>query len=116
LEVDDNGDDENPRGFKSGLKFSQCVCQIDLYLSVVGLYIVKKHLNYWELWKTVIVHWILQGGSCKGTVVLCKTCEAVNGELKCVVSLLLSVINLRDGFMSTSLCNLFGLKGLYYKV
>ncbi len=49
-------------------------------------------------------------------MVLCKTCETINGELKCVVFLLLCVVNLRDGVMSTSLCNLFGLKGLCYKV
>jgi hypothetical protein len=49
-------------------------------------------------------------------VVLCKTCEVVNGELKCVIFLLLCVVNLRDGAMNTSLNNLFGLKGLSYKV
>ncbi len=46
---------------------------------------------------------------------LCKTCEAVNGELKRVF-FFLCVVNLRGGVMSTSLCNLFGLKGLCYKV
>jgi len=49
-------------------------------------------------------------------VVLCKTCETVIGELKCVVFLILCVVNLRDGVMSTSLCNLFELRDLYYKV
>jgi hypothetical protein len=49
-------------------------------------------------------------------VVLCKTYEAITGELKCVVFLLLCVVNLKDGVMSTSLCNLFGLKDLCYKV
>ncbi len=49
-------------------------------------------------------------------MILCKTYEAVNGELKCVVFLLLCVVNLMDGVMNTSLCNLFGLKGLCYKV
>jgi hypothetical protein len=49
-------------------------------------------------------------------VVLCKTCEAVNGELKCVVFFFLCVVNLRGGVMNIGLCNLFGLRGLYYKV
>jgi hypothetical protein len=49
-------------------------------------------------------------------VVLCKTYEAINGELKCVVFLLLCVVNLRDGVISISLCNLFKFKGLHYKV
>ncbi len=47
-----------------------------------------------------------------GVVVLCKTCEAVIGELKCVVFLLLCVVNMRDGVKSTGLCNLFGLRDL----
>jgi hypothetical protein len=47
-------------------------------------------------------------------VVLCKTYEVVNGELKCVVFLLLCVVNLKDGVMSTGLSNLFGLRGLCY--
>jgi len=45
-------------------------------------------------------------------VVLCKTCETISGELKCVVLLLLCVVNLRDGVMSIGLCNLSGLGGL----
>ncbi len=49
-------------------------------------------------------------------MVLCKTCETIIGELKCVVFLLLCVVNLRDGVMNISLCNLFGLKDLYYKM
>jgi hypothetical protein len=49
-------------------------------------------------------------------VVFCKTCETITKELKCVVFLLLCVVNLRDGVMSTSLCNLFGLWGLCHKV
>ncbi len=49
-------------------------------------------------------------------MVLCKTCEAVNGELKCVVFFFLCVVNLRGGVMNIGLCNLFGLRGLYYKV
>jgi len=64
-----------------------CVCQVDLCVNFVDLHIMKKHLNYWELWKIVTVCWILQGWSCKGVVVLCKTCEVVNGELKRVVFL-----------------------------
>ncbi len=49
-------------------------------------------------------------------MVLCKTCEIVTGELKCVVFLLLCVVNLRDGVMNTGLCNLFGLRDLCYKM
>jgi hypothetical protein len=36
--------------------------------------------------------------------------------LKCVVFLLLCVVNLRDGVMNTSLCNLFRLRDLCYKM
>jgi len=43
-------------------------------------------------------------------MVLCKTCEIINGELKYVVFFLLCVLNLRGGIMSTGVCNLFGLK------
>jgi hypothetical protein len=49
-------------------------------------------------------------------MVLCKTCETVTRELKCVVFLLLCLVDLRDGVMSIGLCNLFGLKSLCYKV
>jgi hypothetical protein len=42
---------------------------------------MKEHPHYWKLRKTVTFHQILQGGSYKGVVVLCKTCEAINGEL-----------------------------------
>ncbi len=49
-------------------------------------------------------------------MVICKTYEAVNGELKCVVFFLLCVVNLRGGVMSIGLSNLFGLKGLCYNV
>jgi hypothetical protein len=52
-----------------------------------------------------------------GVVVLCKTCEAITiGESKCVVFLLLCVVNLRDGIMNIGLCNLFRLRDLCYKV
>jgi hypothetical protein len=45
----DKGDDENFRGLKSSQKsFSICVCWVDMYVSV-GLHIMKKHPNYWEL-------------------------------------------------------------------
>jgi hypothetical protein len=47
---------------------------------------------------------------------LCKTCEAITGELKCVIFLLLFVVNLKDGVMSIGICNLFGLGDLCYKV
>ncbi len=49
-------------------------------------------------------------------MVLCKTCETDTWELKCVVFLLLCVVNLRDGVMNISLCNLFGLRDLCYKM
>jgi hypothetical protein len=49
-------------------------------------------------------------------MVLCKTCETINGELKCVILFFLCMFNLRGGVMNNGLCNLFGLKGLYYKV
>ncbi len=45
-------------------------------------------------------------------MVLCKTCEAVKYELKCVLFFLLCVVNLRGGVMGTGLRNLFGLRGL----
>jgi hypothetical protein len=43
---------------------------------------------------------------------LCKTCDAVNEKFKCVIFSYLCVVNLRGDVMSTSLCNLFELKGL----
>ncbi len=49
-------------------------------------------------------------------MVLCKTCEAIKGELKCVVFLFLCVVNLRDGVMSIGLCNSFGLMDLCYQM
>jgi hypothetical protein len=49
-------------------------------------------------------------------VVLCKTCEVIIGELKCVVFMFLCVVYLRDDVMSTDLCNLFGLKDICYKM
>jgi len=91
-----------------------CVCYVDLCVNVVDLHIMKEHLNYRELWKTVTFHRILQGGSCKGVMVLCKTWEVVNGELKCVVFFFfLCILNLRGGVMNTGLCNLFWLRGFY---
>jgi hypothetical protein len=49
-------------------------------------------------------------------VVLCKTCEAIVGELKYVVFLFLCVLYLRDGVMSIGLCNPFGLRDLCYQM
>jgi hypothetical protein len=49
-------------------------------------------------------------------VVLCKTCEAVTRELKCVVFLFLCVVNLRDSVKNTRLCNLSGLMVLNYQM
>jgi hypothetical protein len=41
--------DENLRGLKSDKKsFSICVCRVDLYVSVVGLHIMRKQPDYWE--------------------------------------------------------------------
>jgi hypothetical protein len=43
----DEGDDENLKGLKNGQKsFSICVCWVDMYVSVVGMHIMKKHPNY----------------------------------------------------------------------
>ncbi len=85
MKVDDKGDDEDLKGFKSSLESSQCVCQVDLCVNVVDLHIMKRHFNYWELRKIVTFCRILQGGLCKGAMVFCKICETINGELKCVV-------------------------------
>jgi hypothetical protein len=52
----------------------------------------------------------------KGLWLFVKLVKQSNGELKRVVFLLLCVVNLRDGVMSTDLCNLFGLRDLCYKV
>ncbi len=41
-------------------------------------------------------------------MVLCKTCETIDGELKCVFFFFLCVVNLRGGVMSIGSCNLFG--------
>jgi hypothetical protein len=65
-----------------------CVCWVDLCVNV-DMHIMKKHPNYWELQKIVTFCRISQGGSCKGVMVFCKTCEVVNGELKCVVFFLM---------------------------
>ncbi len=46
LKVDDEEDDEDLKGFKSGLESSQCVCQVDLCENVVNIHIMKKHPNY----------------------------------------------------------------------
>jgi hypothetical protein len=55
LEVDDERDDEDPRGLKSVLEFSQCVCvELICVWHVVGLHIMREHPNYWELWRIVI--------------------------------------------------------------
>jgi hypothetical protein len=51
----DKGDDENLRGLKNCQKpFSIFVCWVDLYVSVVGLHIMRDHPNYRELRKTII--------------------------------------------------------------
>ncbi len=46
----DKGDDESFKGLKSGQNsFSICVCWVNLYVSVVGLHIMREHPDYWEL-------------------------------------------------------------------
>ncbi len=96
--------------------FSPVFSRVDLCVNVIDLHIMREHPNYWDLRRTVTIRQILHGVSCKGVVVLCKTCEAVNGESKCVVFFFLCVVNLRGGVVSTSLYNVFELKGLCYKV
>ncbi len=59
--------------------------RVDLCVNVIDLHMVREHPNYWDLGRTIRIHQILQGGSCKGVVVLCKTCEVVNVKLNCVV-------------------------------
>lgn len=52
----DKGDDENFKGLKSSQKsFSICVCQVYVYVNVVGLHFMKEYLNYWELQRTTII-------------------------------------------------------------
>jgi hypothetical protein len=46
LNIDDQGHDEDLRGFKNGLKSFQCVCQVDLCVNVVDMPIMREHLNY----------------------------------------------------------------------
>jgi hypothetical protein len=44
----DKGDDENFRGLKGSQKsFLICVCQVDLYVNVVGLHFMREYPNYW---------------------------------------------------------------------
>jgi hypothetical protein len=113
LKVNDEGHNEDLKGLKNSLEsFNVCVLG-DLCVNIVDLHIMGKHLNYWELQRTITFHRILQGGSLKGAMVLCKTCEAVNEELKCVF---FYVVNLWGGDINTGLCNLFGFKFVYYKV
>jgi hypothetical protein len=53
----DKGDIENLRGLKNIQKsFSICACWVDLYVSIVGLHIMKENLDYWELQRTTIGH------------------------------------------------------------
>jgi hypothetical protein len=61
------GDDENLRGFKNNHKsFSICVYWVDLYVSVVGLHIMKEHPDYWELRRTTIGRWFYNVDHAKG--------------------------------------------------
>jgi hypothetical protein len=66
------------------------VCWVDLCEIVVDMHIMKNHPNDWEFQKTITFRQILRG-SCKGLVVVCKTCELINGEWKCVVFFVLSI-------------------------
>ncbi len=46
----DKGDDENLRSFENNHKsFLICVCQVDMYVSVIGLHFMREYPNYWEL-------------------------------------------------------------------
>jgi hypothetical protein len=45
LKVDDERDDEDIYGVKSGLESFQCVCWVDLCENVVDLHIMKKDFN-----------------------------------------------------------------------
>jgi len=65
--------------------FFSVFSRVDLCVNVIDLRIIRQHPNYWDLRRTVTFHQILQSGSCKRVVVLCKTYETVNWELKCVV-------------------------------
>jgi hypothetical protein len=72
--------------------FSTCVCHVYFCVSVIELHITREHPNYWELQKIITFCQIPQCGSRKGVVVICQTCEAICGELKCV------------GFCALSIC------------
>lgn len=61
-------------------------------VSVVKFHITKKHPNYWEIKKIVTFIKFYNVYPERGDVVLCQTCEAVYGELKCA------------GFFALSIC------------
>jgi hypothetical protein len=86
-------------------------------VSVIGLYFMRKYLDYWELQKIAIVRWIYRVDRVKGGLwFFVKLVKQSRGELKCVVFLFLCVLNLKDDVMSTSLCNSFGLRDLCYQM
>ncbi len=43
MKVNDGGDDEDPRGLKNNREYSQCVCRVELCVSVVDLHCVVKN-------------------------------------------------------------------------
>jgi len=85
-------------------------------VNVIDLHIMREHPNYWDLQRTVTFRRILQSGSFKGLWFFVKLVKQLIWSLKCVVFFLLCVIKLKDDVMGTGLHNLFGLKGLCYKV
>jgi hypothetical protein len=55
--------------------FSPVFGRVNLCVNVIDLHIMREHHNFSDLQRTVTIRQILEGGSCKGVVVLCKTCE-----------------------------------------
>jgi hypothetical protein len=56
LKVDDEGDDEDPRDFKSGVESFQCVCLRLIRVCVVDMHIMREQPNYSEFQRIAIVH------------------------------------------------------------
>jgi hypothetical protein len=123
LKVDDEGDGEDLKGFKSGLESFQCVC-VELicvwmllicisWESIVITRNSKKQSHSIEFYK--VDH---AGGMwffiklVKQSMGSWSVCVCV-----CVCVCVFYVLSIWGGdVMNTGLCNLFGLKGLYYKM
>ncbi len=56
MKVDDEGDDEDPRDFKSGVESFQCVCLRLIRVCVVDMHIMREQPNYSEFQRIAIVH------------------------------------------------------------